>query len=295
MTSGGESAPGGRPGGTRPGRVRLEVASVSRSLEWYSGLLGLPRLEEEGGRALLGIPGEQPLLELREVPGARPHPTRGRLGLFHFAILLPGRSWLGSLLQHLARRRVPLGASDHGVSEALYLQDPDGLGVEVYADRPRERWFDAEGRMEMGTLRLDVASVLSASESTWEGMPAGTRIGHLHLHVGSLPEAEAFYAALVGLSPTVRGYPGALFLSAGGYHHHLGLNTWAGSGARPAGPGDARLLDWELLVEGDDALAAVEERLLRGGVLLERDGNEGVRVEDPWTTGLRIRAQGGGS
>ncbi len=287
----GDPAPGELPPETRPGRVRLEVASLSRSIDWYTRVLGLTRLQEGGEVELLGVPGEEPLLELRQLPGARPHPPRGRLGLFHFAILLPTRSALGSLLEHLARGGVPLGASDHGVSEALYLQDLDGLGVEVYADRPRELWSYRDGRLEMGTLPLDFPSLQAASGGApWEGLPAGTHMGHLHLHVGSLPEAEAFYSTLLGLSPTVRGYPGALFLSAGGYHHHLGLNTWAGPGARPATRGDARLLDWELVLEGREALEAAAQRLREGGHPVELEEGGGVRVEDPWRTGLRLTA-----
>jgi catechol 2,3-dioxygenase len=273
--------------------VRLEVASLSRSTDWYTRVLGLTRLQGDGETELLGVTGDQPLLELRQLSGARPHPPRGRLGLFHFAILLPSRSSLGTLLVHLARVGVPLGASDHGVSEALYLQDPDGLGVEVYADRPRALWSYRDGRLEMGTLPLDFPSLQAASGGDlWEGLPAGTRIGHLHLHVGSLPEAEAFYSTLLGLSPTVRGYPGALFLSAGGYHHHLGLNTWAGPGARPATRGDARLLDWELVLDGREAVEAAAHRFRKAGHPVEVEEGGGVRVEDPWRTGLRVTAGG---
>jgi catechol 2,3-dioxygenase len=276
--------------------VRLEVASLSRSVDWYSRVLGLTRVQGGGEVELLGVAGEEPLLELRQLPGARPHPPRGRLGLFHFAILLPSRPALGTLLVHLARVGVPLGASDHGVSEALYLQDPDGLGVEVYADRPRELWSYRDGRLEMGTLPLDSTSVQAASAGApWEGLPAGTRMGHLHLHVGSLPEAESFYSSLLGLTPTVRGYPGALFLSAGGYHHHLGLNTWAGPGALPATRGDARLLDWELVLGGQGAVEEAANRFRKGGHLVEVDEGGGVRVEDPWRTGLRLKAVEGGS
>ena len=296
MRGASDVAPGELPPETRLGRVRLEVASLSRSLDWYSRVLGPTRLKGDGEVALLGVAGEEPLLELRQLSGARPHPPRGRLGLFHFAILLPSRPSLGSLLVHLAREGVPLGASDHGVSEALYLQDPDGLGVEVYADRPRERWSYRDGRLEMGTLPLDSASVQAASGGApWEGLPAGTRMGHLHLHVGTLPEAEAFYSTLLGLTPTVRGYPGALFLSAGGYHHHLGLNTWAGPGARPPSRGDARLLDWELVLDGQGAVEAAASRFREGGHPVELEEGGGVRVEDPWRTGLRLKAVEGGS
>lgn len=296
MNSAGETTPGEPPAGARPGRVRLEVSSLSRSGEWYQAVLGLAPLAGAGPSGLLlGVPGQEPLLELLEVPGARPHPPRGRLGLFHFAVLLPSRPALGRLLEHLIGAGVPLGASDHGVSEALYLTDPDGLGVEVYADRPRHQWTVREGQLQMGTLPLDVPSVRAAAGgAVWDGPPSGTRIGHVHLHVGTLPVAETFYSTRLGLVPTVRGYPGALFLAAGGYHHHLGLNTWAGAGAAPAGPGDARLLDWEWIVEGPEALEAAVLRLEQGGHPVEREDAGRARVEDPWGTGLRLTHQGGG-
>jgi catechol 2,3-dioxygenase len=169
------------------------------------------------------------------VPHAIPKPRRSA-GLFHFAILVPSRAALGRSLRRLADRQWPLsGASDHLVSEALYLDDPDGLGIEIYRDRPRERWQIMNGQVMMATDPLDLQSVHDepGAESTWTGLERGTTIGHVHLHVPHLDAAEAFYCGRVGFEPTLRGYPGALFVAAGGYHHHLGLNTWTGIGAPP--------------------------------------------------------------
>ncbi len=241
------------------GPVHLQVADLGRSLEWYERVLGFRLLERGEGRAGLGARGDAaPLLLLSERPRAAPAGRRRRLGLYHFAILLPDRAALGRLATHLIGAGVRMGASDHLVSEALYLADPDDLGIEVYADRPRDTWRSRGGELVMSTEPLDLADLQAAgSGAGWTGMPPGTRVGHLHLHVGSLDEAARFYQDALGLSATVRGYPGALFLSAGGYHHHLGLNTWAGPPAAPP----------------DDADAAA---------------GSGWRLSDPWGTVLRL-------
>lgn len=276
--------------GARVGRVRLQVADVERSLAYYERVLGFSALERSGRQASLGAEGGGvPLIELHEKPGAAPVPRRGRLGLFHYAILLPDRAALGAFVRHLTELGQRAGASDHLVSEALYLQDPDGLGIEVYADRPRAAWRHRDRQILMTTEPLDLASLARAAGSvTWTGMPPGTTIGHVHLHVGDLERAAAFYHEALGLDKTVWDYPGALFLSAGGYHHHLGLNTWA-AGASPAGENDARLLDWELLVPSPEAgRRAVESLRAAGHAVEERPW--GALARDPWGTALRIRA-----
>lgn len=278
------------PGGTRPGRIRLQVSDLERSLDYYREILGLRPLERAGGAASLGaasLGADRPLLELRERPGAAAAPRGGRPGLYHFALLVPDRAALGRFAGHLARADVPAGASDHGVSEALYLRDPDGLGIEVYRDRPRSSWRRRGGQIVMGTDPLDLEDLLGAAgDAPWEGLPAGTRVGHVHLHVGDLGTAARFYEGGLGLERTVWSYPGALFLSAGGYHHHLGLNTWAASD-RPAGEDEARLLEWELRVPDADAAAAALRRLEEAGHAAEPGG----LVRDPWGTALRIVAE----
>jgi catechol 2,3-dioxygenase len=178
--------------------------------------------------------------------------------------------------------------SDHLVSEAVYLTDPDGLGIEVYADRARSEWPRAGGALVMAVDPLDVESLLrEAGNEPWTGAPAGTVIGHLHLHVGDLAEADAFYRVALGLEPTAA-IPGALFLSAGGYHHHLGTNTWA-AGAPPAGDADARLLEWEIILPERNDVDELLTRLEAAGADVTRDG-EAVVARDPWGTAVRVRS-----
>jgi catechol 2,3-dioxygenase len=173
------------------------------------------------------------------------------------------------------------------VSEALYLRDPDGLGIEVYADRPRSAWRAEAGQIVMATEPLDLAAVVAAARGEpWTGMPAGTRMGHVHLHVGDLEEASRFYHEALGLDRMVWSYPGALFLAAGGYHHHLGLNTWAGPGARPAGDRDARLLEWRIALP--DAEAARARASLESAGRTVTTADDGWRVTDPWGTALLV-------
>jgi catechol 2,3-dioxygenase len=283
-------APSGHrlPATTRLGRVRLQVADLARSLDWYEHVLGLRVLESGNGQARLAAQGSaEPLVELHERPGAAPVPQRGRLGLYHFALLLPDRPALGAFLRHLAALGERAGASDHLVSEALYLQDPDGLGIEVYADRPRSDWAVEAHEIRMATVSLDAQSLAVAARNTaWTGMPAGTQMGHLHLHIGALDEANNFYHQGLGFDRVVWSYPGALFLSAGGYHHHLGLNTWAAGGAKP-GDGDARLLDWELVLPSQEDVPAAAKGLSDAGYNVRTDAGE-AWATDPWGTTLRI-------
>lgn len=286
------TTPGFRlPAETRPGRVRLQVADLDRSLDYYGRILGLRALERGEGLARLGAAEtDEPLIDLVERPGATPVPRRGRLGLYHYAILLPDRGALGAFVRHLSGSGGHGGAAHHSVSEALYLHDPDGLGIEVYADRPRGEWRHRGGQLVMTTDPLDLEGLMGAARGdAWQGMPAGTRMGHVHLHVGDLDRAEAFYHRALGLDKTVWSYPGALFLSAGGYHHHLGLNTWA-HGAPAAAEGDARLLDWELVVPSADDVDDVIGSLEAAGHAVERSA-AAARVRDPWGTTLSIRSE----
>ena len=290
-------APGYRlPAATRIGRVRLQVADLARSIAYYEHVVGARVLTREGPVAVLGAHGDDwPLLELHELHGARPVPRRGRLGLYHFAILLPDRASLGSFLGHLEEIGAYAGMSDHFVSEAIYLTDPDGLGIEVYADRPRSAWRHESRQLVMTTVPLDEESLLLAAtdsgrpdDVTWTGLPKGTVIGHVHLYVADLDAAANFYHAGLGLDKTVWNYPGALFMSAGGYHHHLGTNTWA-VGAPRAEAQDARLLEWEVIVPTTEAAAAAAQSLTSGGHAVERAGDD-WRAADPWGTHLRIVA-----
>lgn len=278
------------PQSTRIGRVTLQVADLARSLAYYERVLGFRVLDRSAGRATLGAQsGDQPLIELRERPGATPVPRRGRLGLYHFAILLPDRADLGRVLRHLFDQGHRPGMSDHLVSEALYLSDPDGLGIEVYADRPRDGWRVNGQELAMATDPLDVDDLIQAGGTErWSGMPAGTVIGHVHLFVSDLDRAAAFYHQGLGLDKIGWSYPGALFLSAGGYHHHLGTNTWA-AGAPVATDADARLLEWEVLVPTAGDAAAAITSLSESGVAVDRAADGGV-ARDPWGTPVRVRA-----
>jgi len=270
--------------------VKLQVSDIERSLAFYQEVLGLRALERSGNNAVLGALGsESPIVELVERPGARTVPRRGLLGLYHFAILLPDRQSLARFVRHLDEIGVRPGMSDHFVSEAIYLQDPDNLGIEIYADRPRSEWRAEQGQLSMTTQSLDVRSLLAvAGDEPWLGAPPGTQIGHVHLHVGDIDAAAAFYHDALGLDKMVWNYPGALFLSAGGYHHHLGVNIWAGTDAEPPRVEDARLLEWEIVVPNAAAVDATVASLNRVGYDVQREGADAV-ARDPWGTQLRVK------
>lgn len=278
------------PDATHVGGVRLQVSDLAQSLAYYREVLGLRVLGTPASdRAALGVPGSDvPLVSLHAVPGTRPVRRRGAFGLFHFAILLPDRASLGRFLAHLQQLGARAGMSDHLVSEALYLSDPDGLGIEVYADRARDAWRYANDQLVMATEPLDVASVVAAGRGEpWTGAPAGTVMGHVHLHVGDLEAADAFYRRHLGLDLTTWSYPGALFFSAGGYHHHLGTNTWAPG---PAPPIDqAQLIEWTLVVPSAHDAATIGARMTAAGAAAEADGAAWL-VTDPWGTRVRLTA-----
>lgn len=228
------------PADAHIGTVSLTVSDLDRSLSFYRDTLGFQETSRDGRSAFLSAGNSPTLIELHELPGAIPKPRRST-GLFHFAILVPSRAALGKSIRRLADQQWPLsGVADHLVSEALYLNDPDGLGIEIYRDRPRETWRSANGEIAMATDPLDVQSVANepGADAPWQGLDAGTVIGHVHLHVPTLEAGERVFCGDVGFEPVVRAYPGALFVSAGGYHHHLGMNTWVGAGA-PAPPENA--------------------------------------------------------
>jgi catechol 2,3-dioxygenase len=262
------------------GTVHLTVADLDRSIAYYDSAIGLRVLERTNGRASLGT-GETELLVLVEEPGARP--ARGHTGLFHVALLLPDRPSLARWLAHAARERVQLtGLSDHYVSEAIYLRDPDEHGLELYADRPRERW---EGRIErMGTWPLDVDDLLSVLEDPaaepFDGLPAGAAVGHVHLCVAEIPPVVAFYRDVLGFDLMAALGDQAAFLSAGGYHHHVGANTWESRGASPPPPGSAALRHATIVLPTAGERDRVVARVAASGQEPE-DHPDGPLVRDP--------------
>lgn len=276
------------PGNITLGVVRLQVGDLSRSLAYYERVLGLRPIRAVPGSAVLAAQGDDtPLIELHERRGAPPVPRRGRLGLYHYALLVPDRPALGRFVVHLGEQGERVGMADHLVSEALYLTDPDGLGIEVYSDRPRESWRTQGRTLAMATDPLDLDDLTGAAVGMpWTGMPAGTRVGHIHLHVGDLVSAAAFYHSGLGLDKVVLDFPGALFMSAGDYHHHLGTNTWV-AGAPPAGEAEARLLEWTVRMPGQPDVEAAAQSLAAGGYEVRRDSADAVAA-DPWGTGLRL-------
>jgi catechol 2,3-dioxygenase len=254
------------PASTTVGPVHLTVADLERSLEYYGRAIGLEVLHRDGARASLGV-GERELLYLVEEPGARP--ATGHTGLYHFALLLQSRIDLARWLAHAARDRVPLvGLSDHFVSEALYLSDPDEHGIEIYWDRPREVW-EGQVAARMTTLPLDVDSLRGELDDlrseSFDGLPQGTVMGHVHLKVAAVPDTIAFYRDVLGFGLMAQLGPYAAFLSAGGYHHHLGANTWESSGASAPPSGTAALRHATIVLPDESERGRVIDRVERSG------------------------------
>jgi catechol 2,3-dioxygenase len=271
---------------TTLGPITLRVADLERSIKFYEGAMGLTRMDGDGGSVPLGVENEQSLIFLKETPGARhvPHAS----GLYHFAILVPTRADLGSVLQRLMEHDIRIGQADHLVSEALYLSDPDGNGIEIYRDRPRSEWTWRGGTVEMAVDPLDLDSLLGeAKKGVRAPIPAGTRIGHIHLQVSDVQRAVEFYHGILGFDLTAS-FQGAAFLSAGGYHHHIGLNSWSSRGAPPA-PADATGLEsFTILAPSKDEQERIEGRLKASEVPFSSSVHGGLFVRDPWNMGIEI-------
>jgi catechol 2,3-dioxygenase len=270
------------------GAVHLTVAELTRSLDYYRTSVGLEVLRRDGSRASLGVAGRE-LVVLVEDPGAAP--ATGHTGLYHFALLVPARVDLARWLAHAARDRVPLtGVSDHFVSEALYLNDPDGHGIEIYWDRPRALWEGQVGA-RMTTLPLDVDDLLGELEAPalepFAGLPPQTTMGHVHLKVADIPRTLEFYRDVLGFALMARLGPYAAFLSAGGYHHHIGANTWESAGASPPPAGTAALRHATIVMPDGGARDRLLERLERVGQLAQRTAS-GVMIRDPSGNSLAL-------
>jgi catechol 2,3-dioxygenase len=290
-----EPAGGDLPAGTVMGAVTLRVADLEATEAFYREALGLAVRARGDGWTELGT-ARAPLVRLERGTDARVDPALP--GLYHLALLLPARAALGAWLLHALESDVTLqGAADHAVSEAIYLADPEGNGIEVYRDRPRETWETRLGRISMTTEPLDVRDLTAAAAPRWDGVPGGTTVGHVHLQVGDLARSAAFYGNVLGFPRTNDAFPGACFLGAGGYHHHLGLNTWGvrGRGVQGRGLRSARaagLRRFEVVVRGTDALDAAALRLRRARHAAERQADgTALDVRDPDGLEVRLRVE----
>ena len=276
------------------GRVRLRVGDIGRSLELYRDVLGLEVARDEGTRVSLAPRGSanRELIVLEEQPGITRRPARPvSTGLYHVALLLPDRRDLGRALLQVHQSGYPLrGMSDHAVSESLYLDDPYGNGLEIYADRPRSSWPIHNGAVQMTVDPMDAEGVVAAGRERpepWNGLPADTVVGHVHFTVSQMEPAVAFYRDVIGFDVMMR-IPSLTAVSAGGYHHHLNLNTWAGEGAPRDSDRVAGLLGWELVVPDHQARGALLDRLAAGGALIGSTG--GATATDPDRIPLELEA-----
>ncbi len=269
------------------GAVSLRVGDLPAMRAFYERSIGLQEIGGDDETARLGIDGDV-LVELIGDEEAPPRPNRAT-GLFHLAILVPDRPSLADAIRRVLDSGWTFtGASDHLVSEAMYLDDPESNGIELYRDRPRDEWTYDGDQIAMATLPLDIDGILSERAGLGEGMPPGTHMGHVHLQVSELEETEAFYSGILGFDVTVRGYPGALFVSAGGYHHHLGLNTWVSRGSGPPPPGTRGLEHYEVVVPDRTELHRIGAALGRAGREHSRD-ERGLRTSDPSGNRLLVR------
>lgn len=277
------------PGGARLGAIRLRVGDLDRQRSFYETAIGLQTLGVDEGVTAMGVEDGAPLVELVSAPDAPPRPPR-TTGLFHLALLTPSRPDLSRALRRVVESGWRLtGASDHLVSEALYLDDPEGNGIELYRDRPRDTWPVEGGQVQMATLPLDLDNLLAesnAGEPTGAMQPA-TTLGHVHLQVGDLDAASSFWVDALGFDTIARLGPSALFVSAGGYHHHVGLNTWAGIGAPPPPAGARGIVHFELVLPHTADVDAAAERLERVADVQRENGS--IRATDPFGNTVLVR------
>lgn len=275
------------------GEVKLKVSNLDRSISFYEDVLGFQATRQEEGRAELAVPNGKVLVSFEELKDAVARPQRTS-GLYHFAILLPSRADLGLMLSRLIDAGIDIGQADHAVSEALYIADPDGNGIEIYRDRPRSEWkYEANGNIHMVTDPIDWHGLLREAEGRkWQGLPNGTKMGHVHLHVHDLAAAKQFYCDVLGFDVMLDGarFMGALFIAAGGYHHHLGLNIWAGRGVPALPNGSPGLKYYTLEFPNEPALQEVLGRLRDAGYAPREEGTEWF-VEDPSDITIRLTLQ----
>lgn len=275
---------------TTLGVVHLYVSNVKTSLTFYTEVLRLKVIKEEEMIVTLGNENNEPLLIIEEKENALPK-QRSRTGLYHFAILLPSRQDLANILCHLVQKVYPLhGGADHYFSEAIYLADPDGNGIEIYQDRQREVWRDEKGELPFVSNPLDGEGLLQQGNA-WNGFPRGTVMGHIHLHVADLEEAKRFYVDGLGFEVTIPARNGALFVSAGGYHHHVGLNTWQGEGVPPQMQDSVGLKYFTIVLADEKQKEQMCESLKYiGAVVMYKEGI--LQVEDPFGHCIHLITKG---
>lgn len=241
--------------------VQLKVSNLQNSIEYYNTIIGFDVLEQTNTTAILTFDGSTSVLSLEEISDAQPLKS-GQTGLYHFALLLPTRKDLGNFIQHMIQQNARVGAGDHHVSEAFYLNDPDGNGIEVYADRPEQSWIWNDSTIYMTTEQVDVRSVLAEAEGTWNGLPAGTVMGHIHLSVANISETENFYINALGYEVVTRFGNQASFISTGKYHHHIGLNTWNSLGGTPTPENGVGLKSFTIVLNNEIEAEKIKRKLI---------------------------------
>lgn len=273
--------------------VQLKVSNLQNSIEYYKTIIGFDVLEQTNTTAILTFDDSSSVLSLEEISNALPLKS-GQTGLYHFALLLPTRKDLGNFIQHIIQQNARVGAGDHHVSEAFYLNDPDGNGIEVYADRPEQSWiWNSNSTIYMTTEQVDVRSVLAEADGTWNGLPAGTVMGHIHLSVANLSETEKFYTSALGYELVTRFGNQASFISTGKYHHHIGLNTWNSLGGTPTPENGVGLKSFTIVLNNEIEAEKIKNSLSSIGGTVEQfedapkfGGRQAFSTVDP--SGIRI-------
>lgn len=248
--------------------VQLKVSNLARSVAFYTNIIGFSVLQQNGDSAYLTVDGKQSLVSLVEVPKAI-DPNQ-KAGLYHLALLLPTRKDLGNILHHFSQQQVRIGAGDHHVSEAIYLNDPDGNGIEIYADRPTEYWkWSDDEQVYMTTEQVDIQGVMAEADGNWRGLPEHTVMGHIHLAVSHMKNAERFYTDILDYKIVTRYGAQALFISTGKYHHHIGMNTWHTAGAEPTAADEVGLKSFTIVLNDIDYANKLKEKLITNGLAVE--------------------------
>lgn len=263
------------------GSVYLTIIDLERSLYFYRDQLGFQVIQESADHAVLSADGEIPLIRLKRLEHPVDKPKRTS-GLYHFAILLPERKALAEILKSFIMCSVMMdGTSDHQFSEALYLTDPDGHGVEIYADRAKKDWeVNEKGEYAGVTIPLNAEELLTLANQPWAGMPKGTKMGHVHLHVSDLIKSEQFYTEVLGFDPTIQMEDHAVFVSAGGYHHHLGLNVWNGRGVPHPPKGSIQMEKYTILLTDNSHLNSMMQHLNTMNIPFDNT-DKGILIKDP--------------